>query len=892
MKGRRAMRRIRRGDRGSALLVSLMVIVGLSLLGLGFVAISETESAIAKNQQNALQTQAIAEAGAKLVVEWFQDPIWAEANAMPTNTGTVVATALPAAGAIKRQRILGGSQPYVGFYKPVTNKKLLDKPYRPGSDDRFFGSENASDIDINRTSAASLIDAFNNKLLASNGATASFDDLRGGEVTEIQIYAPPMVGASLNANGFYEGGQRYGVATVKVTAQQFSNPTAHTGVIASHSVRLVVGELPLPIPAGPIQGNANVAFGGNFRVHWGLETATGTLTPSLNLSSLPWANAFERPHFEHGYETGSSVSQVILTSGGVGYSSAPAVNFTCAAPCTGAGVSATATVTSGQVTAVTIAAANHGAGYNVQNPPTVTFSGGGATTQATAVVSVGAETWPVIPGSGYDNQYYLQEVLGKEFQDPFYGCRSMGDNLLNGAQAYGIGSQLNVYDYTRNEQSIAQPSYAFQWQDINQYPDRKKIIFPVIRYAYWKRIAQQGRGYRGLYYFTFDNAAGAGFKKFGNGTTRSMATWVNVKNNLGLGAGVYFFDTKNGQDPQQLPFGNANRDTNFLTPAESWNSSDFGALGAPSFLMQGFVYANSLTFGTTGQGSNGTTVQANFPGEPFRDIGYPIWCTAVGNPAPSCTVANAWADCGGQPCRSGAGDGIMSCEDLNNNGRCDIVVMQAPAWTSNDPGTVNHGSPFTMPACSSGCSAHTAYIPKVWKSVAQATADYGAPCTIPASTYDGTNPAATDCSEPHEPYLNIIYPDQAADNNGAPYTVVVGWEPPGSQTFRPKTVDTAGNVIPCPNPPDPDKCITNGYDIAGAVVPLSVILQGILYIENQWGSEGNAWFYGSILVNNTINLSSGTADVWFDESLLRGTWAPPGMPRVIVFNEQTDETNQ
>src|SRR6266702_4944079 len=82
----RRLSRNRRSDRGSALLVSLMVIVGLSLLGLGFVAISETESAIAKNQQNALQTQAIAEAGAKVVVEWFQDPGWAETNAAMPQT--------------------------------------------------------------------------------------------------------------------------------------------------------------------------------------------------------------------------------------------------------------------------------------------------------------------------------------------------------------------------------------------------------------------------------------------------------------------------------------------------------------------------------------------------------------------------------------------------------------------------------------------------------------------------------------------------------------------------------------------------------------------------------------------------------------------------------------
>src|SRR6266496_3634394 len=99
MKDKRHRRKNRNDNRGSALLVSLMVIVGLSLLGLGFVAISETESAIAKNQQNALQTQAIAEAGAKVVVEWFQDPLWAETNAaMPVNS------AAPAA--IKTTRIV------------------------------------------------------------------------------------------------------------------------------------------------------------------------------------------------------------------------------------------------------------------------------------------------------------------------------------------------------------------------------------------------------------------------------------------------------------------------------------------------------------------------------------------------------------------------------------------------------------------------------------------------------------------------------------------------------------------------------------------------------------------------------------------------------------------
>src|SRR5438034_11669757 len=116
----RRLLRNRSSSRGSALLVSLMVIVGLSLLGLGFVAISETESAIAKNQQNALATQAIAEAGAKVVVEWFQDPAWGE-----TQAGLPVNATAPAA--MKPTRYVGGNPActdgspstdnYAGIYK-------------------------------------------------------------------------------------------------------------------------------------------------------------------------------------------------------------------------------------------------------------------------------------------------------------------------------------------------------------------------------------------------------------------------------------------------------------------------------------------------------------------------------------------------------------------------------------------------------------------------------------------------------------------------------------------------------------------------------------------------------------------------------------------------------
>jgi hypothetical protein len=848
-----------------------MVIVGLSLLGLGFVAISETESAIARNQQNALQTQAVAEAGAKLVVEWFQAPAWAvSAGGCPANNATN-----PNLAAIKVTRVVTGSDSYTGLYKPLTSQLLFDKPYRTDPMNRFYADENTGDIVINRTTDATTIDNFNNILLGPNA-----EDKRSGEITEIRIYAPPMINAKLVPTGtnnpdgtpqqFWSSGERFGVATIKVTARQFRDPagdkTKADNILASHSVRLAVGELPLPIPAGPIQGNANVSFGGNFQVHWGLETSTGDLKASVLRVALPWANAFERPHFEHGYEPGTSIASVTVTSGGSGYTVAPTV--TIAPSAGGVTAKATATVAGGYVTAITVDPAFPGSKYDLQNPPNVTLSGGGGGTGASAQANVAAQAWPRTSGQ-FDNQVYLQEVLGKDFEDPWYGARAIGDNDTDGATTSPNSPQCYPYDYTADEQTTALPSWAFQWQSVNQYPLRKRIVFPVIKYDYWKKIAQQGRGYKGIYYFTYDAASG-GFKRFGAGTAKAMSYWANSTSaGSNLGAGVYFFDTIHGTNPQALT-GTARTDE--LTPAESWNTADFGS----AFLMSGFVYMNTNSFGTQGSGKSPTDIQANYPGEPFRDIGYPKWDTVAGD----------WKYCppaSGIPCRGGAGDGVFSYQDLNNNGKFDAVVMLAPSWTSNDGGAiVNHTSPFNL---STGAQT---YILKTWKSDPQAKADYGgAPCTIPDPAYDGTTAKlkATDCSEPHEPYLNMVFPTQAMDSNNKVNPVTIGWEPPNSQTYRPKT-----KGITC-SASSGDQCTSNGYDVDGAYVPLSVILYGVLYNEGQYDAAGNAAYFGSVLIQDNIVKGNGTVDVWFDEKLIKGSWAPANMPRVIVFNEQTDEVS-
>lgn len=78
--------------------------------------------------------------------------------------------------------------------------------------------------------------------------------------------------------------------------------------------------------------------------------------------------------------TGGTVQSITVTSGGSGYTSAPAVSLGGGG---GSGATATATVSGGAVTAVTITAA--GSGYS--SAPSVSFSGGGGS-GAAATASV------------------------------------------------------------------------------------------------------------------------------------------------------------------------------------------------------------------------------------------------------------------------------------------------------------------------------------------------------------------------------------------------------------------------------------------------------------------------------------------------------------------------
>lgn len=287
----------RRRQSGSAMLVSLMVMVGLSLLGLAFVTISETESAISVNERNAMQTLAVAETGARTVVEWFNAPKWALANdLMPLNDA-----------AIKQERKAqdAANFTYTGYYKPDA-PRLFDLPHKTASPDRFWGvDEKSADIVINATTLAASGDAKVQNFLNRFNELLFANTTDGAAVTDIRIYAPPVIGSpsttehpASSGKRFWDRGKRYGLATIKVTAQK-RNPSNE--VIAERFVKIVVAEFPFPGPEGPLQSNTGIALTGAFRVHWGKEVSIGNVDQKRAQDGIPWWNPYEQVHFEHGY---------------------------------------------------------------------------------------------------------------------------------------------------------------------------------------------------------------------------------------------------------------------------------------------------------------------------------------------------------------------------------------------------------------------------------------------------------------------------------------------------------------------------------------------------------------------------------------------------------------
>lgn len=791
---------LRLGQRGSALLVSLMVMVGLSLLGLAFVAVSETESAIANNERNGAQTLAVAEAGGKAVVEWFQDPQWALAQGlMPANDPQCAASPC-----IKIQRMLSLSgtpttPEYQGFYKAGATDVLFDRSYRDRNG-KFYGTEDNPDVLINDTTAPSFMTKFNIYLFnttvpatITDPNCTGCDNVDGGRVTEIRVFAPPMDGGFTNnaagwtaatggippANGFTNGGARFGIATIRVTATKYNRADCGPLVsgcraLATRTVKMVIAEWPVPGPAGPVQSAANLTNAGNVQVHWGRSTSEGNLSLTKTYVAVPWHDAYNIANIERGYD-------------------------------------------------------------NV--------------------------LYPVLPADpDYKKRYaWLYELIGRSIEDPWWGSRARGTiaQLPIATQPHPQtwdGTTVTVDPTTGGPAQ----SNMFQLQTKSDGVNYREVLFPRIDYNFWKQVAVAASDQTNVKYLKY--SSGEDFTD-SSGCTQEFREWVDTLNTSTCHGGAkappgfYFFDTTDGANPQLVP-NPAN-----LTPQISEHGGQLQ--------MKGFIYLNTQTYVSTGLGA--PDGYYNMPGEPFRDIGYREVYTSGAekgegkrvDPATPC-VWNTGANCAPNV---NAGDGVWEFQDLhwsngNGTGVSDnifnvYVVPNAAAITRN-------AAPTTI-------AANTEY--------------FVVPYT-PGCNPGDNSCGACNCSEPHEPYLNFIYPDLGTPEGA----VVPRWQNPAAQTRRPKVTSMiSGGASTCANNSPNSDCTSNAYDRDGAMVQLDPNMDGVLYIEGTCESTGNADYFGSILIRQQFD-NKGTPNVWFDEKLIKGDWPPKSFnfPRVYVSTVETE----
>lgn len=789
-------------QRGSAMLASLMVIVGLSLLGLSFVALSETESAISINQRNHSQTVAVAESGARLVVQWFQHPPeMFDLGLMPANTN-----------AIKTERVVGA---YTGYYKPtVASEYLCDLPFGPEDKDKFFGAEASPDILINRNNAAAFLDDLNEHLLGEEGADAR----PAGEITEIRIFAPPMVGASLTAANpphFYQGGTRYGVATIMVRAEKFDRPLASGSrrSIARAESRIVVSQFPMPNPGGPLQSATALETNGNFHVNWGMVSSQQELDLKKDYETLPWFNAYERIHFHRGYD--SSVEWQPTKPYRAGEIVRP----------TPAAIAANPLLRLHEYT-VTVPGATD------NSEPAWPTSTGGTVTDGPTFVERAPTAYPLTMtgGANQSNRAWLHYIArgtppDPEF-DPWFQARSSQDidgSPNNNAQPYAF-PYANPASYGA--------THHFQFQSFDQYPNFKRLTFPIIDYNFWKAAALAGNGEEGVKYLRWVAA-----DTYTDGiTTKTFRDWASSR------PGYYFFDSENAQNPQ-------NGGPGILAPAININGG--GAY------MGSFIYLNA-TFSTTGlDGPNGWF---NQPGEPYMDIGYRQVLLA---PSGGMPLGEFKRDASGMPIVIGAVNGKWDYQDLpwsntgaigggTPNNRFDVNVRSRDVI---DPST-------NLP--------YTGYFPQAY---------------YPNCRPGGNSCVSCDCSEPHEPYLNLKYTTSTLG-------LAVGWFDPSTAVGtmrRPKKTNDGtrlGTPLNCTAASTADECTSNAYDLDGGLVQLTPATDGVFYVEGDFTSKGNADYYGSILVGGEVD-AKGTPHIWWDESLSRGIRLP-GFPRVMITSIETD----
>ena len=274
--------RLRRPEEGSALVIAILIMVIMSLMGLAFALVAETENKISVNERHQAQALYVAEGTVRLVKGWFDDPA----------SGYLVPTSSQADRSLRYvdhdgdgtyQLYSSAPSPWNVTYRSGTND-LFEKPYRGSPSVSLEGTQANPDVRIS-ASGASAEQAFLNTINNTVFPNYPAPGLRA-KVRQIDVYSPPILAIGAQR-------VRYGVATILVTVGIYDKAnTASETQIAERVVKAVINEAPYPGPVGPLQSCVDISVNGDWSVGWGKVTAVGNINLHANAtktpSGLPW----------------------------------------------------------------------------------------------------------------------------------------------------------------------------------------------------------------------------------------------------------------------------------------------------------------------------------------------------------------------------------------------------------------------------------------------------------------------------------------------------------------------------------------------------------------------------------------------------------------------------
>lgn len=325
----------------------------------------------------------------------------------------------------------------------------------------------------------------------------------------------------------------------------------------------------------------------------------------------------------------------------------------------------------------------------------------------------------------------------------------------------------------------------------------------VILYALWKETALSGR--KNVYYYAYAGMERGQpvFTRNGGRETRTVQGWLNLELRRRDGgsqssAGLHFFDTANGENPQHYRLPPGEKPRGVLTPPVL---IDPRRSPAGAFQAAGFIYLNAEEVRFRGMGRpEGSLRPVHPPGEPYLDEGIDL-----------------------------DGDGHV-CDDDD----CCPADPQTPRERTrcNERETVANGAWDVEldPACDPDtlvCS------PDIGNLRDPRWQDFITAHTVPSGhlPHPGRDPRLLD-TFPHEPYLNLDYPDAQP-----PWTARVDYSAGREGQRGPDR----GRRRSAGEPSSP------GYDRLGPRIWMPVHLQGVLASEGPVVLGRGTTIYGAVV---------------------------------------------